>query len=133
MPSVAEPGPESAPQSGPEPGRADGVVVHVDEAAADKHETVLRNVRNLLGALGQDTPVELVTHGPGLRLVMGATGQADQVGELIARGVTVSACANTMEHLGIGPEQLLPGVRVVPAGVAQLVRRQREGWAYLRP
>jgi len=33
----------------------------------------------------------------------------------------------------LSPEALLPGVGIVPAGVAQLVRRQREGWAYLRP
>jgi intracellular sulfur oxidation DsrE/DsrF family protein len=26
-----------------------------------------------------------------------------------------------------------PGVSYVPAGVVQIIRRQQEGWAYLRP
>lgn len=110
-----------------------GVVVHLDEADPAKHEAVLRNITNLLAELGEDTPVELVVHGPGLAAALAGAPDAGAVRELLDRGVMVAACGNTMRRQGVAADQLVAGVRVVPAGIAQLVRRQREGWAYVRP
>ncbi|MDG3014600.1 DsrE family protein [Speluncibacter jeojiensis] len=111
----------------------DGVVVHLPEADPKRQETVLRNVANLLRALGPDTVVELVTHGPGVELCTGETGLADTVADLQQRGVTVCACANTVAARQLAESDLLPGVTVVPSGIAHLVVRQRQGWSYLRP
>jgi intracellular sulfur oxidation DsrE/DsrF family protein len=112
---------------------ASGVVVHLDEADPGKHEAVLRNISHLLAELGEDTPVELVVHGPGLAAVLAGAADADQVGRLLGRGVSVAACGNTMRQQGVTAGELITGVSVVPAGLAQIVRRQREGWAYVRP
>jgi len=51
----------------------------------------------------------------------------------LARGVIVAACENSMRSAGVTAEQLADGARIVPSGIAQLVRRQRDGWAYVRP
>lgn len=110
-----------------------GVVVHVDEAGDDKHESVLRNVANLLNELGDGTPVEIVAHGPGIDLCLPDSSTADSVRSLLARGVIVAACENTMRSRAIAPEALTPGVVTVSAGIAELVRKQRDGWAYVRP
>ncbi|SRR5579875_172762 len=110
-----------------------GVVVHLDEADPAKHEAVLRTIANLLAELGEDTPVELVVHGPGLTAALAGTPHEETARELLGRGVAVAACGNTMRQRNVPAARLIPGVRVVPAGVAQLVRRQREGWAYVRP
>lgn len=114
-------------------GQAGGVVVHLSEAGEAKHEAVARNVVNLLADLGEGTEVELVTHGPGTGLCLAGGPQAEAVGALIARGVTVAACENSLRSLGIGAQQLVGGVVTVPSGVGELVRRQRQGWAYVRP
>lgn len=114
-------------------GGGDGVVFHLDEADPARQALVLGNMVNLLAELGGDTPLELVANGPGLEALLLAAPLADQVGRLVDRGVSVVACANTMRQRGVSVDRLLPGVRVVPSGVGQLVRRQREGWAYLRP
>ena len=134
------PQPGLHPQAGPHPPeplptpRAEpGVVVHLDEAGQDKHAAVLTNIANLLSELGDTTPVELVCHGPGVDLCLRGGPAGEQLEALIGRGVTVAACRNTMRGRGITPEQLASGVVVVPAGVGELVRKQRQGWAYLRP
>lgn len=110
-----------------------GVVVHLSEDDPAKQANVMANIANLLAELGQQTPVELVVHGPGLSAALASAAHADVLAGLIGRGVGVAACGNTMRARSVGEVDLLAGVHIVPAGVAQLVRRQREGWAYLRP
>ena len=94
---------------------------------------MLRNIAHLLAELGEDTPVELVEHWPGTGRGLAGTPHATAVRELLDPGVAVAACGNTMRAQNVAADQLIAGVRVVPAGIAQLVRRQREGWAYVRP
>lgn len=110
-----------------------GVVVHLDEAYPEKHASVLLNIGNLLNELGDGTQVELVVHGPGLLAVIAEAPHSPKVSELLSRGVTVASCANTMRGMNISVADLIEGVHVVPSGVAELVRRQRQGWAYIRP
>lgn len=110
-----------------------GIVVHLDEAEPDKHASVLRNIGNLLDELGDGTEIELVAHGPGLAAAITGSPHAAQVRELLSRGVSVAACANTMREKNVSADALIEGVHVVPAGIAELVRKQREGWAYVRP
>jgi intracellular sulfur oxidation DsrE/DsrF family protein len=110
------------------------VLFHLDESDGKKQEAVLRNVNNLLDDLGpEQAQVELVTHGPGIELLTGQTGLADQVRKLIDRGVIMAICNNTLRERRIPREQVLPGAQVVSSGVGELVRRQREGWLYVRP
>jgi intracellular sulfur oxidation DsrE/DsrF family protein len=116
-----------------EQSRTQGVVVHLDEPGQDKHAAVLRNVTNLLDEMGPGLEVEVVAHGPGIGVCLRDNPVAEIVRDLLARGVMVAACANTMRQNGIGPDELVDRVVVVPAGVAELVRRQHSGWAYVRP
>ena len=110
-----------------------GVVVHLNEATPEKHASVLLNISNLLNEMGDETRVELVVHGPALSVVVAESPHSAKVSDLLSRGVTVAACANTMRGMNISAETLIEGVHVVPSGVAELVRRQRQGWAYIRP
>lgn len=110
-----------------------GVVVHLPESDPQRQGAVLRNTANLVRALEPGAEVELVTHGPGVELCTGESGLAETVAGLQGAGVTVCACANTIAARGLGEADLLAGVTVVDSGVAHLVRRQREGWSYLRP
>lgn len=113
--------------------RTTGVVVHLDEAEPAKHAAVIRNILNLLADLDDGSPIVLVAHGPGLDAVVQGSHNTDGIEELVRREVEIAACANTLRSRGLDESGLLPGVRVVPAGVGEIVRRQRQGWAYLRP
>ncbi|MFC5994808.1 DsrE family protein [Pseudonocardia hispaniensis] len=107
------------------------VVFHVADGEPLGHETALRNVRNTMDDL-PGAAVCLVAHGPGLRLLTGETGFGAGVEELAAAGVEVLACRNTMKRLGVAENALRAGVGTVSAGIGELVRRQEQGWAYVR-
>ncbi|MDE5878854.1 MAG: DsrE family protein, partial [Desulfovibrio sp.] len=49
------------------------------------------------------------------------------------RGVRFKICANALAENGIAHERLWPGCQVVPAGLVEVVRLQREGFAYIKP
>lgn len=108
-----------------------GVAVHLPEGGEDRQEAVIRNLRHLRAALTPGTQIELVAHGPGISVLDRRGPLANGVRDL--SGVRLVACRNTMSRLGIEVADLLPGVMVVPAGIAHIVRRQAEGWAYVRP
>lgn len=110
-----------------------GVVVHLAEGDPGRQSAVLRNVMNLRADLEPMVSIELIAHGPGVELMTGESGLADGVAQLVSIGVTPLACLNTLASRGLTPEDLLPGVGVVPSGIGQLARRQLEGWAYVRP
>ena len=38
-----------------------------------------------------------------------------------------------MTNQKVTKEQILPGVSYVGAGVVEIMRRQQQGWSYLRP
>lgn len=110
-----------------------GVVVHLNDADADKQASVLRNVVNLRAELGAHIPVEVVVHGPAVTLLVGGNDAGRQVHELLTGGVRFAACANSLRTQQLDRSAVLDGVQIVPAGVAHLARRQFDGWAYLRP
>ncbi len=110
-----------------------GVVVHLNDPDPAKQAAVLVNITNLRVELGAGTPVELVVHGPALALARRDSPDAARLATLTEAGLQVAVCANSMRALQVTSEDLAGTVRVVPSGVAHLVHRQREGWAYLRP
>lgn len=111
------------------------VIFHIDEPSKGRADQVLMNITNLLNDLGDgNVAVELLANGGGVRaLVKEPEGQADQVEALAKRGVRFVACQNSLDHLNMQRTDLLDLVEVLPAGVSELVRKQMEGWAYIRP
>ena len=45
----------------------------------------------------------------------------------------VMLCANALADTKIDHARLWPGCSVVPAGLVEVVRLQREGFAYIKP
>lgn len=111
------------------------VIFHIDEPSKGRADQVIMNITNLLNDLGEGgVEVELLANGGGVRaLVKESEGLAEQVEDLSKRGVRFVACQNSLDHLHMQRADLLDLVEVVPAGVSELVRKQMEGWAYIRP
>lgn len=110
-----------------------GVVIHLDEASEEKQASVLRNISHLLEEMGPGLRIELVVHGPGISVSLRDNSLGQTVLDLLGRGVVVAACENTLRQKDISRDNLLEGVVTVPAGIAELVIRQQQGWAYVRP
>ncbi len=111
------------------------VVFHLDEGGRGRADLVLRNIANLLADLGADNvEVELVANGEGLLALLKTPNlHGETVVRLAAQGVRIAACATAARHLGLTREALLDPVALVPSGIGELVRKQAEGWAYIRP
>jgi intracellular sulfur oxidation DsrE/DsrF family protein len=60
--------------------------------------------------------------------------QAERMKALIAQGVVFKICLNTLNEfkLDVQKDLVIP-MTVVPAGVAELVKLQQEGYAYIKP
>lgn len=111
------------------------VVFHIDEPSKGRADQVFGNIKNLLADLGEDNvEVELVANGGGVRaLLKGPDSHAKQVEELGAKGVRFAACAHSLDLLVIPGDALLESVEIVSSGVGELVKKQAEHWAYIRP
>ncbi len=93
----------------------------------------LNNVANVQQAFGPDaTEIEVVAHGNGLGFLL-KTDEVlkERMQQLASSGVTFSACENTMKKKNVSKEDLLAFVTTVDSGVAEVVRKQEAGWAYL--
>ena len=110
------------------------VVVQVSEADPARWNLVLNNVKNLQDDLGAaNVQVEIVAYGPGIGMLKFDAVTNSRLSDAIKNGVAVQACENTMRNQSLAKADMHPGVSYVPAGVVQIIKRQQEGWAYLRP
>lgn len=124
---------ETSPQGVP-PSRH-RIVIDVSTPHADTWQRVLSNAENAQRQLGADqTMIEVVAYGPGLGMMLGESAPDPARMERMSKAaVAFAACRNTLESRDLAPDALLPFVRIVPSGVAELVLKQEAGWAYLKP
>ncbi len=111
------------------------VLFELDEAASCKIDGVLANVRNLQAEMASEgLELELVAHADGIEVLYRAPNrQAGAIRELAGQGVRFAACHTTMTSRGVTDEDILEVAQIVPSGVAEIVRRQAEGWQYVHP
>src|SRR5439155_20079684 len=84
-----------------------------------------------LGATKVD--IEIVAYGPGIGMLKLDSPVANRVDEANAAGVKVMACENTMKGQKLARSDMLGSVGYVSAGVVEIMQRQQQGWAYIRP
>lgn len=105
---------------------------HVDEVG--KINLALGNMRNVFDDLGEDQlEIAFVGNSEGLALMYKESEYKERVEELFDRGATFAACANTMKAKNLTKDDLLDFVYIVPSGVGEIVKKQFEGFAYVRP
>ncbi|HEX6137666.1 MAG TPA: DsrE family protein [Casimicrobiaceae bacterium] len=115
-------------------GTKNRVVMQVSDADPGKWNLALNNARNLQADLGKnDVEIEIVAYGPGIGMLKADSVVGNRIGEALASGVEVSACENTMRGQKLAKADMLNGIGYVPAGVVEIMQRQQQGWAYLRP
>jgi len=110
-------------------------VIQVSDNDPQKWNLALNNARNVLDDLGgaDAAELEIVVYGPGIGMLKSDSPVAKRVADALKSGVKVVACENTMKAQQLGYPDMLPDIGYVGAGVVELMKRQREGWAYIRP
>jgi uncharacterized protein len=110
------------------------VVMQVSDNDPAKWNLALNNARNLQSDLGaKNVEIEIVAYGPGIGMLKAESVVGNRIGEALGNGVKVSACENTMHGQKLTKPDMLNGIDYVPAGVVEIMQKQQQGWAYLRP
>ncbi len=111
------------------------VVVSLSERQSARVNEVLDNVDNIQKYYGMDlVDIALIAYGPGVRAVIkGESTVAYRIAGLIADGIVVQACNNTLETIHKSAADLLPGVTAVPSGLPAIIEYEARGWFYVRP
>lgn len=111
-----------------------GVVLQVSENTPATWNLALNNAENIQEALGKDNVnIEIVAYGPGLNMLKFDSEVAPRLKKAEANGVGLMACGTTMKKTHVTEKDLASGVKVVPGGVIEIMNKQREGWAYIKP
>ena len=117
------------------------IVLHVDSADANRFNVMLDETEQLLKTSAQQQQkvrVEILTNGGGLMLVeqgdaaytqrlRALSKQYDNLGLLVCQ----RALDNLKAEKGVQLD-LVPEAHVVESAMNQVIKRQQEGWAYIR-
>lgn len=110
------------------------VVLQVSENDPAKWNLVLNNAANLQKDVGKaNIEVEIVAFGPGIGMLKAESEVGNRIQEATEAGVAVMACQNTMNKQKLKKEDMLSTVGYVPSGVVEIMKKQQQGYAYLRP
>ncbi|MFZ6746677.1 DsrE family protein [Undibacterium sp. JH2W] len=110
------------------------VVFQVSDGDSRKWDLALNNIKNVIKDMGRDNiEVEVVAYGPGIDMFKFESPAASRIEEVIKMGAHVVICENTMRAQKISKADMLENLGYVEAGVSQLIKRQQQGYAYIRP
>ena len=110
------------------------VIFSVTDNDKGKWNLVINNAAAVQRNVGpKDIDVEVVVWGPGLNMLKLESVVGNRIDELTAKGIKVVACQTTMHEMKITPQDMLASAGYVPGGVIELMQKQQQGWAYIRP
>jgi intracellular sulfur oxidation DsrE/DsrF family protein len=108
------------------------IQVSVNDPAA--WNLALNNAKNVQKDIGKDNvDLEIVAYGPGINMLKAESEVANRISDAVDSGVQVAACQNTMRNMKFTNEDMNPKVAYVPSGVVEIMKRQQQGYTYLRP
>jgi len=110
------------------------IVFHVTDNDPAKWNQILNNANNVQQALGKENvSIEVVANGPGLNMLKFDSEVANRMTDAAKNGVVLAACGTTMKALKVSEKDLHAGVKVVPAGIVEIMQKQEAGWTYVKP
>ena len=125
---------KQGPRGQKDPQKRHKIVIQVSDNDPAKWNLALNNAKNLQDDVGAaSVDIEIVAYGPGIGMLKLESPTGSRVADAMKGNIRVLACENTMRGQKLTRDDMLPALSYVPAGVTQIMTRQNEGWAYLRP
>ncbi len=91
-----------------------------------------RQINNVL-AYWPEAKIEVVVHSAAIEYMMKAKSiDKENIEALMSRDVTFAVCRNTMKRKGVSEEEIIDGAVFVPVGIAEIVEKQENGYAYIK-
>lgn len=107
----------------------------LNESGDKKIRAVLRKINNALEdpRLKGKLQVELIAFGDGVDVYRKANQYDTLLTALQQKGVLLAQCENTMRERHISKDELWPFISYVPSGNGEIIIRQYQGWAIVKP
>jgi len=98
-------------------------------------EKAIRNINNALvdPRLKDKVEIEVITFAGGTEVVVKGSKYEEALKDLVLKGVIVAQCNNSLRERKIERSGIYDFVGVVPSGNGELIIRQNEGWAVVKP
>jgi len=110
------------------------LVIQVSDNDPGKWGLALNNAQNVINDLGASTvALEIVVYGPGIGMLKSDSPMAARIAAALKGGMQIVACENTLRAQKLARADMLPDIGYVPAGVVELMQKQQQGYAYIRP
>lgn len=108
------------------------IVLHLQSSDTLVHKSIVNQVGNLKKVF-PESEIELVCHGPGLDfLLKERSSYIDKLNQLNLRDVSYVGCEFTMRQKNIKREDLVDFAKTVPYGIAEIVKKEQDGWSYIK-
>lgn len=96
-------------------------------------QMALGNIRNLRAGLKPEpVEIEVVAFGGGIGMVKKGSAVEAEIKTAMADGTVFLACENSMRHAKLTKADLIDGVGTTPSGIVEVVRKQEQGWSYIK-
>lgn len=96
------------------------------------HKALMKQLGNIT-SVEPTTQIEVVCHGPGLDMLRNDKSTvATKISEFSQKGIIFNACEFSMKERNVSADQILPSAKFVKAGIIYIVRKQNEGWSYIK-
>ncbi len=111
------------------------VIYQLDSNDPKVIQKTFRNINNSLKdpRLAGKLEAELITFSGGTEVMLKDSKYEDDLKALIEKGVIVGQCHNSLVERNISRDQIYDFVGVVPSGTGELILRQAQGWAIVKP
>ena len=114
------------------PAAKERVIIQVSTPEPRIWNQAINYVENLQELYGKDNiEIEIVALGWGISMLKFDSPLATRVAEAMKRGARLQACEVTMGRQKLTKQDMLPDIGYVPAGLGQIIKRQKEGWSYI--
>ena len=108
------------------------IVWEINAKDTSVHSALFRQINNVL-AEAPNTQIEVVFHGNAILVATSDSSlHLDKLKRDMQRGVSFAVCNNSMKRLRVDPSRIVPGVTVVPVAILELVKKQEQGWTYIK-
>lgn len=109
------------------------IVFDVTSSEPSVHEATLRHVTEMAKNYA-DSKFEVVLYGGSINMVV--NDKSSVLAEIKAlssnKNVSFAICEQTMKRKNVSPDQLIPGVIMVPDGILEIIQKQQQGWGYIK-
>lgn len=109
------------------------IVFDVTSKDTKVHGSAMRHVKAMAQAY-PDSKFEVVVYSGAIDMVLKGKSSVEADMEALSENENVSfvVCEGTMARDHITHDQLVTGVTSVPDGILEIIKRQAEGWGYIK-